>query len=472
MSTEALADVFVQALNCGTAHRSVTHAQVETLAASHQPVVHVKQGSTHVMLLSTLDCGDAECTDARRRANDAEAAVESMQAAFEQRFDAMTRRMEAQRQAEREEDRQQAQQEAAERAAAAERRIQQQAQQQAAESAAAAERRIQQQAQQQAVEFQRHVHEIQHRSALATLHAEQRAGAAEREWRRVHDHHAYVVANGNQRLEALQAQLETVLAAANTERAELTARLDAVTARLDATTARLDATTAAANTERAELTAELAELKAQLEATTQDMYNEMADARLYALARYGEAQLALVVGKWIAWCKQDASQCRQHAQATLAAAFTDTSALDSAMRGLQRLVAQGITKIVADEDRGGRPRRRHELRLLRLCRNTSADYVQVKQLALAEMFPDGAVNARNWHQAMAAWSHFGGFRGRMQHPTPFEPDIAKLRACISFARFDREVETQEGRTVSAGGSPARAVMRCCVSLIPEAKIEE
>ena len=458
MSTEALADVFVQALNCGTAHRSVTHAQVETLAASHQPVIHVKQGSTHVMLLSTLDCGDAECTDARRRANDAEAAVESMQAAFEQRFDAMTRRMEAQRQAEREEDRQQAQQEAAERAAAA-------------------ERRIQKQAQQQAVEFQRHVHEIQHRSALATLHAEQRAGAAEREWRRVHDYHAFVVAKGNQRLEALQAQLETVLAAANTERAELTARLDAttarldaVTARLDATTARLDATTAAANTERAELTAELAELKAQLEATTQDMYNEMADARLYALARYGEAQLALVVGKWIARCKQDASQCRQHAQATLAAAFTDTSALDSAMRGLQRLVDEGITKIVADG--GRRPRRRHELRLLRLCRNTSADYVQVKQLALAEMFPDGAVNARNWHQAMAAWSHFGGFRGRMQHPTPFEPDIAKLRACISFARFDREVETQEGRTVSAGGSPARAVMRCCVSLIPEAKIEE
>ena len=84
MSTEALADVFVQALNCGTAHRSVTHAQVETLAASHQPVIHVKQGSTHVMLLSTLDCGDAECTDARRRASDAEAAVESMQAAFEQ----------------------------------------------------------------------------------------------------------------------------------------------------------------------------------------------------------------------------------------------------------------------------------------------------------------------------------------------------------------------------------------------------
>ena len=447
MSTEALADVFVQALNCGTAHRSVTPAQVETLAASHQPEVHVKQGSTHVMLLSTLDCGDAECTDARRRANDAEAAVESMQAVFEQRFDAMTRRMEAS--------------------------------ERAAEQAAERVEQHQQQAQQQAAEFQRCVREIQQRTALATWHAEQRA-VAEREWRRLQHHHAFVVADGNRRLEAFQAQLETVTAqletatahraAANTERAELAARLDAanaaanteraeLTARLGTVTARLGTVTARLGT----VTAELAEQRAKLEATTQDLYNEMADARLYALARYGEVQLALVVGKWIARCKKNAGQCKQLAQATLAAAFTDTSALESAMCGLQRLVRQGITKIVADEDRGGRPMGSHELRLLRLCRKSSAHYVQVKQLALAEMFPDGAVNTRNWHDAMAAWCHFGGFRGRMQYPTPFEPDIAKLRACISSARFDREVDTQDGHTVTAGGRHARDVMRCLLA---------
>ena len=274
--------VFVQALNCGTAHRSVTHAQVETLAASHQPVIHVKQGSTHVMLLSTLDCGDAECTDASRGANDAEAAVEPKhwQAAFEQRLDAMTRRMEAQMQAYLEEDRQRAEQ-AAERAAAAE---------------------------QQAAELQRHVHEIQHRTAMAAWRAEQHAAAAERWWRR---------------LEALQPQLDAVDAGC----AELTARLDTFTAelaegnaelsaRLDTFTAegnaRLDTVTAElakGKAERAELTARLdtvtaelaegkaglAELKAQLKAITLD--HGMARAQLYARARLGEVRLARVVGQ-------------------------------------------------------------------------------------------------------------------------------------------------------------------------------
>ena len=297
--------VFVQALNCGTAHRSVTHAQVETLAASHQPVIHVKQGSTHVMVLSTLDCGDAVCTDARRGANDAEAAVEPMHW-LEQRFDAMTRRMEAQRQAYLEENRQRAEQQA-KRAAAAERRFQQWAEQQAAKRAAA-ERRFQQWAEQQAAEFQRCVHEIQHRTAMAAWRAEQHAAAAERWWRR---------------LEALQPQLDAVDAGC----AELTARLDTFTAelaegnaelsaRLDTFTAegnaRLDTVTAElakGKAERAELTARLdtvtaelaegkaglAELKAQLKAITLD--HGMARAQLYARARLGEVRLARVVGQ-------------------------------------------------------------------------------------------------------------------------------------------------------------------------------
>ena len=268
--------VFVQALNCGTAHRSVTHAQVETLAASHQPVIHVKQGSTHVMLLSTLDCGDAECTDASRGANDAEAAVEPKhwQAAFEQRLDAMTRRMEAQMQAYLEEDRQRAEQ-AAERAAAAE---------------------------QQAAELQRHVHEIQHRTAMAAWRAEQHAAAAERWWRQL-DAADAGWAELTARLDTFATELDTVtaeLAKGKAERAELAARLDKGKAERVELTARLDTFTAELAKGNAELTAQLdtftaelaegkaglAELKAQLKAITLD--NEMARAQLYARAVVGQ----------------------------------------------------------------------------------------------------------------------------------------------------------------------------------------
>ena len=215
--------------------------------------------------------------------------------------------------------------------------------------------------------------------------------------------------------------------------------------------------------------------EARLRQTESIMFTEMADARLYAVARHAERLLCREITAWLTRFRTNPTECAAAVRDTLLSAFRDARNIqrdiNQAICGLEHLTTCGIHHVLADEDTDKGVPSAHIIRLLNLVASKHESYVYVKKLALATMFPDGTVANGDWHLTMKAWAHFGGFRGVQQHPTPrFRPDLPTLRRCVQSVSFDRFV-IHEGRRLSAGGEPVRNVFVHILNLMEAEDVE-